>query len=189
MIVLLDHRDSFVHTLAAYVAQAGEMPRVIRDDGISLEALVALRPRGIILSPGPSAPSDCPLALEVVRQLGANIPMLGVCLGHQVIAAALGARVERAIHPRHGMTSPISHDGSGILTGIPSPFIATRYHSLAVVESTLPQSLRVTGRSDDGEVMAIQHRGWPLEGVQFHPESVLTEHGLAMMKNWIRTVM
>ncbi|MEO8478631.1 MAG: aminodeoxychorismate/anthranilate synthase component II [Gemmatimonadota bacterium] len=185
MIALLDHRDSFVHILASYVARCGGTPLVIRDDAITLSELIALAPHGIILSPGPSAPEDCPLAMEVVLTLGPTVPLLGVCLGHQVMAAALGATVARARHPRHGMTSPVQHDGSGILTGIPSPFLATRYHALAVIESTLPPTLRVTGRSDDGEVMAMRHVEWPMEGVQFHPESVLTEHGLVMMENWI----
>jgi anthranilate synthase/aminodeoxychorismate synthase-like glutamine amidotransferase len=185
MILLLDHQDSFVHTLAAYVRRTGHETRVVRDDRIDLSAVIALTPVGIILSPGPCTPADCPLALEVVRQLGSTVPMLGVCLGHQVIATALGATVSPAGHPLHGMTSAISHDGDGIYRDLPNPLRATRYHSLAVVESTLPRELPVTARSEDGEVMGIRHATWPIEGVQFHPESVLTEDGGAMIANWL----
>lgn len=185
MILLLDHRDSFVHTLAGYVARLGGDPRVIRDDAITLDEVRRLQPRGIILSPGPCTPADCPLALDVVRHLGATIPILGVCLGHQVIALAHGAVVAAADHPRHGRTSPIEHDGKSLFAGLPSPLVATRYHSLAVREATLPAELVVSARSDDGEVMAIRHVDRPIEGIQFHPESVLTEHGFAMMRHWV----
>src|SRR5690606_9680538 len=131
-------------------------------------------------------PHDCPLALDVVRRLGSSTPILGVCLGHQVIAAAFGAAVDRAAHPRHGMTSPITHDGLGVYLGIPSPLQGTRYHSLSVREATLPAELIVTARSDDGEVMGIRHTQWPVEGVQFHPEAVLTEHGMEMVGNFLK---
>ncbi len=185
MILLLDHRDSFVHTLAGYVARLGAEPRVIRDDTVTLDDIVAMAPAGIILSPGPCTPADCPLSIRVVRTLGATVPILGVCLGHQVIAAALGATVSRATHPRHGRTSPVSHDGEAIYRGIDSPMQATRYHSLAVVEETLPAMLRLSARADDGTVMGIRHRSWPVEGVQFHPESVLTTDGPTIIRNWL----
>lgn len=184
MILLLDHQDSFVHTLAGYVRTLGHEARVVRDDTISLQDIIALAPEGIILSPGPCTPHDCPLALEVVRALGDSTPILGVCLGHQVIAAAHGAEV-RPIAPRHGMTSTILHDGCGIFRDIPSPLQATRYHSLAVIAESLPPELEVSARSDDGVVMGIRHRTRPVEGVQFHPESVLTEHGMSMIQNWL----
>ena len=186
MILLLDHEDSFVHTLAGYLSQLGATPRVVRDDAITLAEVAALAPDGIVLSPGPCTPHDCPLALAVVRSLGPTIPILGVCLGHQVIATALGATVDRAT-PRHGMTSVITHDGLGVFQGLPSPLNATRYHSLAVRHGTLPPELLITARSEDGEVMAIRHCEWPVEGVQFHPESVLTEHGMAMIGNWLKS--
>ena len=185
MILLLDHEDSFVHTLAGYLAQLGASPLVVRDTAITLEEVAALAPEGIVLSPGPCTPLDCPLALNVVRTLGPTTPILGVCLGHQVIAAALGATVDR-VTPRHGRTSPIHHDGRGIFEGLPSPLSATRYHSLAVREETMPAALIATAHSDDGVNMGIRHREWPVEAVQFHPESVLTEHGMGMVANWLR---
>lgn len=185
MILLLDHEDSFVHTLAGYLSQLGAATRVVRDDAITLGEVQTLRPSGIVLSPGPCTPLDCPLALDVVRTMGATTPILGVCLGHQVIAAALGATVDRT-PPRHGVTSVITHDGLGVFRDLPSPLEATRYHSLAVREATLPPELVVTARAEDGVVMGIRHREWPVEGVQFHPESVLTEHGQAMIETWLR---
>ncbi len=188
MILLLDHDDSFVFTLASYLAIEGAEPVVRRDTIITTDEVMAMAPRGIVLSPGPGRPSECALALEVVRRLGATTPILGVCLGHQVIAAALGATVERAGHPRHGRTSMIRHDGLGIFRGLPNPFAATRYHSLAVIETSVPDTLEVTARSDDGEVMGIRHREWPVVGVQFHPESVLTENGRTLIANWVATI-
>ena len=184
MILLLDHEDSFVHTLAGYLKQLGATTRVVRDDAITLEEVRALAPTGIVLSPGPCTPYDCPLALDVVRTMGPTTPILGVCLGHQVIAAALGATVDRT-PPQHGRTSVITHDGLGVFQGLPSPFNATRYHSLAVRDGTLPGELLATAHSEDGVIMGIRHREWPVEGVQFHPESVLTEHGLGMVGNWL----
>ncbi|HPF60998.1 MAG: aminodeoxychorismate/anthranilate synthase component II [Gemmatimonadetes bacterium] len=188
MILLLDHQDSFVHTLAGYVRRAGWDAVVQRDDATSAAEIARSRPDGIILSPGPCTPADCPVALEVVERLGESVPILGVCLGHQVIAAAHGALVAEAAHPRHGMTSRITHDGMGIYRGLASPLEATRYHSLAVREGSLPASLRVTARADDGEVMGIRHATRPIEGVQFHPESILTTEGASMIGNWLGLV-
>ncbi len=188
MILLLDHDDSFVFTLASYLAIEGAEPIVRRVTTIGFDEVAAMAPDGIVLSPGPGAPSECTLALEVVRRLGSTMPILGVCLGHQVIAEALGASVTRASHPRHGRTSVITHDGAGVFGGLPNPLEATRYHSLAVVEATVPEALQVSARADDGEVMGIRHRAWPVEGLQFHPESVLTETGLRMIGNWVAGV-
>ncbi|MFZ9690212.1 MAG: anthranilate synthase component II [Phycisphaerales bacterium] len=186
MILLLDHDDSFVHVLADYLRQLGATPRVERDTALALTDVMAMAPRGIVLSPGPGHPDECALAQEVVHALGATTPILGVCLGHQVIARALGGTVTRAAYPRHGRTSPITHDGRGIFRGLPSPLDAMRYHSLAVEATTLPKVLEACATADDGTVMAIRHRTWPVTGVQFHPESILTDHGHAMVGNWVK---
>jgi anthranilate synthase/aminodeoxychorismate synthase-like glutamine amidotransferase len=186
MILLLDHDDSFVHTLARYVAEIGEEPRVIRHGGITATDVAAADAAGIILSPGPAAPADYPLTLQIIRALGPSTPILGVCLGHQCIGAAYGAGITRAGVPRHGMTSPIAHDGSGVFHGLPTPFDATRYHSLVVARSGMPEDLVVTASSaDDDEIMGVRHRRFPVEGVQFHPESILSEYGYQLVANWL----
>lgn len=189
MILLLDHEDSFVYTLARYVEELGETPEVMRVDRLTLSDVRALAPTRIILSPGPGTPEACTLSLEVVRALGPTTPILGVCLGHQVIATAYGARVGRAAHPRHGMTSVIRHDGLGVFAGLPTPLDATRYHSLAVRETSIPTELIVTAHADDGEVMGVRHRHHPVEGVQFHPESVLTTWGKRMIETFLGRVV
>lgn len=189
MILLIDHDDSFVHILAGYVAALGSEPLVRRARDLTIDDVDRLAPSGIILSPGPGTPADYPLTLEMVRRHGPDTPILGVCLGHQCIGASHGATVGRAGVPRHGMTSPIEHDSMGVLSGIPSPFQATRYHSLVVNDDGLPDCLMVTARAgDDGEIMGIRHRTHPVEGVQFHPESVLTEHGHALVQNFLSRV-
>ncbi|MES1259413.1 MAG: aminodeoxychorismate/anthranilate synthase component II [Gemmatimonadota bacterium] len=185
MIVLLDHDDSFVHTLARYVAELGEEPLVVRARHTTVTEIAALSPSRIILSPGPCTPRECPVAVNVVRRLGSVIPVLGVCLGHQCIGVAYGAKVARTSHPRHGRTSPIAHDGRGVFAGAPSPLMATRYHSLAIVAESVPEALKVTATADDGDIMGIRHRSDPVEGVQFHPESVLTEWGHLMLANFL----
>jgi anthranilate synthase/aminodeoxychorismate synthase-like glutamine amidotransferase len=188
VILLLDHDDSFVHTLAGYIEALGEQPLVRRVDTLSLADVEALAPRGIVLSPGPGTPEQCLLALDVVRSIGPRVPMLGVCLGHQVIATAYGATVSRAPRPRHGMTSLVQHDAKGIFAGLPTPLPATRYHSLAVRRETLPAELVLSAvAEDDDVVMGVRHRTHPVEGVQFHPESILTEHGLTMVSNFLAT--
>jgi len=185
MILLVDNYDSFVHTLARYVEELGEAPLVRRHDAITLDGIAALRPRRIILSPGPCSPTEAGISCDVVRRFGATIPILGVCLGHQCIGQAYGGMIVRAGRPVHGKTSRIHHDGTGLFAGLPSPFVATRYHSLVIAPDSVPPSLRVVATSEDGEIMAVQHVTHPVTGVQFHPESVLTEHGYRLLGRFL----
>jgi anthranilate synthase/aminodeoxychorismate synthase-like glutamine amidotransferase len=185
MILLIDNYDSFVYNLARYVRELGATPLVRRHDAVSVDDIERLRPTHIIISPGPCSPKEAGVSTEVVRRLGPTTPILGVCLGHQCIGAAYGGEIVRAGRPMHGKTSRIHHDGTGILEGLPSPFLATRYHSLVIAPGSLPPVLRVTATSEDGEIMAVQHREHPVAGVQFHPESVLTEHGYAMLARFL----
>jgi len=186
MILLIDNYDSFVYNLARYLTELGCETRVCRHDAISVSEIRELRPRAIVLSPGPGAPAQAGICLELVRQLAGEIPLLGVCLGHQVIAEALGGEVTRASEPVHGRTSLVRHEGTPLFSDLANPFRATRYHSLVVSESTLPNELRVTARTEEGIVMAIEHTRYPLYGVQFHPESILTESGHTLMRNFLR---
>jgi len=187
VIVLLDNYDSFVHNLARYVRELGGEPRVLRNDAVTVDELAALAPTHIIISPGPCTPTEAGISVDVIRRLGPDTPVLGVCLGHQAIGAAYGARVVRAGRPMHGRTSEISHDRSGVLRGLPTPFRATRYHSLALERATLPPELVVNATSEDGEIMGVRHAEHPVHGVQFHPESVLTEHGHAIVRRFLET--
>jgi anthranilate synthase component 2 len=186
MILLLDNYDSFVHNLARYVRELGGEPRVVRNDALDVTAIAALAPTHILISPGPCTPAEAGVSVEVVRRLGPVTPILGVCLGHQVIGAAYGARIVRSLHPMHGKTSAILHDASGVLAHVPSPFRATRYHSLAIERASVPADLLITATAeDDGEIMAVRHTRDPVHGVQFHPESVLTEHGHSIVRNFL----
>jgi anthranilate synthase/aminodeoxychorismate synthase-like glutamine amidotransferase len=186
MILVIDNYDSFVHNLARYVRELGGEPVVRRNDALSVDEAQALAPSHIILSPGPCTPDEAGISIELVRRLGRTTPVLGVCLGHQCIGAAYGALIERAGRPRHGRTSPVSHDGSAIFAGLPSPIHVARYHSLVISRPTLPDSLRVAAvADDDGEVMAVVHRSHPVIGVQFHPESAASEYGYAMLDRFL----
>jgi para-aminobenzoate synthetase component 2 len=183
-VLVVDNYDSFVFNIVQYLAQLGAECTVVRNDEVDLTTIEQYD--GVLLSPGPGIPEKAGVCVELVRETGGSVPVLGVCLGHQAIAAAYGAVVERAPELLHGKTSEVEHDGVGVLAGLPSPFTATRYHSLSVRDGTLPDELEVTARTAGGVIMALRHRDLPLEGVQFHPESVLTEGGHRLLANWLR---
>jgi anthranilate synthase component 2 len=188
MILLLDNYDSFVYNLARYVRELGETPVVRRHDAVTVDEIAALAPSHIIISPGPCSPAEAGISTDVVRRLGATIPILGVCLGHQCIGAAYGAEIVRAGQPMHGKTSLIHHRDAGLFRGLPNPFRATRYHSLVIAPASVPAGLEITATSEDGEIMAVQHSRHPVHGVQFHPESVLTEHGYRLVDHFLHGV-
>jgi anthranilate synthase/aminodeoxychorismate synthase-like glutamine amidotransferase len=184
-VLLIDNYDSFVHNLARYLRELGRTVEVRRNDAIALEAIAAAPPSHIVISPGPCRPEQAGISLEVVRRFAGEIPLLGVCLGHQCIAQAFGGRVLRAERVMHGKTSAVIHEGRGLFAGVPSPFRATRYHSLVAEPGSLPAELDSTARTADGVIMAISHRKLPVAGVQFHPEAVLTEHGHRLLQNFL----
>ena len=186
MILLIDNFDSFVYNLARYFERLGHATRVVRSDAIDVAGVRRLAPVAVVLSPGPCTPSEAGCSLEVARNLSDEVPLLGVCLGHQAIAQALGGKVVRGPEPVHGRTSPVTHGGQGLFEGLPNPLEVCRYHSLVVDEASMPDCLEVTARTSDGVVMAIAHRERPVVGVQFHPESVLTESGYPLLVNFLR---
>jgi len=185
MILLIDNYDSFVYNLARYVRELGEEPVVRRHDATTLEQIGALRPSHIIISPGPCTPAEAGISTDVVRRFGPSTPILGVCLGHQCIGAAYGAGIVRAGRPMHGKASRIRHDGNGLFAGLPNPFPAARYHSLVISRAGLPAALRVTASAEDGEIMAVEHARHPVIGLQFHPESVLTDYGYVLLDRFL----
>ena len=185
MIVLIDNYDSFTYNLAQAFGALGADIRVIRNDAVSIEALEAMQPSHLVISPGPGTPDDGGISLEAIRRLGTRIPTLGVCLGHQCIGQAFGGQVVRAPRLMHGKTSMVYYRGAPLFTGVPNPFEATRYHSLIVEEAGLPASLRVTAFTDQGEIMALRHVQYPIVGVQFHPESILTTYGPRILQNFL----
>lgn len=189
MVVVVDNYDSFTYNLVQYVGELGAEVQVFRNDAVTLAEIEALQPAHIVISPGPGDPDDGGISNDVIRALGEKTPVLGVCLGHQCIGHVYGGRVSRAARLMHGKTSNVYHHGRGLFAGVPSPFRATRYHSL-IVEEPLPDCLEVTAFTRDGEVMALRHRVFPVVGVQFHPESILTEHGKRILQNFLegRTV-
>jgi para-aminobenzoate synthetase component 2 len=184
-ILVVDNYDSFVYNLVQYLGQLGADCEVRRNDEIAVADIADIAPAGILLSPGPGTPERAGICMDVIRECGRDTPILGVCLGHQAFGAAYGATVTRAPELLHGKTSLVHHGGKGVLAGLPDPFTATRYHSLAVVAGTLPDEIEITGRTPSGVVMAMRHRELPIEGVQFHPESVLTQGGHTMLANWL----
>jgi len=186
MILLIDNYDSFTYNLVQYLEELQAEVRLYRNDEITLEGILRLNPRGILISPGPSEPSRAGITLEVLKNLSPKIPTLGVCLGHQAIGMAFGGRVVRAPEPKHGKISLIRHAGKGIFAGIPSPFRATRYHSLVIERESLPPELEILAESeDDNQIMAVQHRRYPITGVQFHPESFMSEYGHRLLANFL----
>ena len=188
MIAVVDNYDSFTYNLVQYLGELGAQVVVYRNDELSVAALAAEDPEGILLSPGPGTPDDAGITLELIRTLGGKVPLFGVCLGQQAIGQAFGGKVVRAARPMHGRTSPMFHEGKGVFAGLPSPFAATRYHSLIVERASLPAALEVTAWTDDGEIMGLRHRTLAIEGVQFHPESFLTEHGHALLRAFLDTL-
>lgn len=186
MILLIDNYDSFVFNLARYFERLGRPTHVVRNDAIDAAGVRSLRPEAVVLSPGPCAPAQAGCSLEIVKQLHAELPILGICLGHQTIAEALGGRVAPAAEPVHGRTSSVFHDGQGLFAGLPSPLTACRYHSLVVEEASLPAELEATARTADGVVMGLRHKRLPLVGLQFHPESILTDFGFELLANFLR---
>jgi anthranilate synthase component 2 len=184
MFLLIDNYDSFTYNLWHYLSELGAEIVVRRNDALAVAEVLALQPQGIVLSPGPSDPDRAGICLELVRRAG-SVPILGVCLGHQAIGQACGGRVVRAPVPMHGKLSQIHHDAIGIFAGLPAPFLATRYHSLVVERASLPASLRVTATTEDGLVMGLAHRERPVHGVQFHPESIASENGHALLRNFL----
>ena len=184
-ILVIDNYDSFTYNLVQYLAELGEFPEVVRNDEVTLAEVAAMDLLGVVISPGPCTPAEAGISTDLVRELGPRLPVLGVCLGHQCIGEAFGAAVVRAPRVMHGKVSSIHHDGKGVFAGLPEPFNATRYHSLVIDPATLPPWLEVTARSDDGVIMGVRHREYPVEGVQFHPESILTEGGHALLRNFL----
>ena len=186
MIALIDNYDSFTYNLAQYLGELGAEVRVFRNDQISVDEVAALAPSHVVLSPGPGTPDDAGITLGLIARLAGSVPLLGVCLGHQAIGQAFGGKVVRAGRVMHGKTSRIRHDGRGVFESIENDFVATRYHSLVVERESLPACLAVTAQSEDGEIMGLRHRDLAVEGVQFHPEALLTEHGHALLQNFLK---
>ncbi len=188
MLLLIDNYDSFTYNLYQYFAELGAAVRVVRNDKITLEEIEALTPSGIVISPGPGQPRDAGISIEVVRRFGPRLPLLGVCLGHQCLGVGFGAVVGRAPTIMHGKSSAVHHNGDGLFQGLPNPFSAIRYHSLTVFRDTLPETLEVTAWTDDGLVMGLKHREYGALGIQFHPESFMTDCGKEILKNFLEQI-
>jgi anthranilate synthase component 2 len=187
MVLVIDNYDSFTYNLVQYLGELGAEVRVMRNDAVSVAGVAGAKADRIVISPGPGRPEDAGITMEVIRQLGGSTPILGVCLGHQAIGAVFGGSVVRAGVPMHGKTSTIEHDGRGVFSGIKGPFEASRYHSLIVAEAGLPSDLEIAARTrEDGNIMGLRHRTWPVHGVQFHPESILTGEGRTILRNFLR---
>jgi anthranilate synthase/aminodeoxychorismate synthase-like glutamine amidotransferase len=185
MLLIIDNYDSFTYNLVQYFGELGAEPVVKRNDEISVAEIAAMKPEAVVISPGPCTPKEAGISNDVIREIGPRLPVLGVCLGHQCIGYVYGADVVRAGRLMHGKTSPILHDDDGVFAGLPSPFEATRYHSLIIDPPTVPETLIVNARTAEGEIMGVRHRNYPIHGVQFHPESILTRHGKELLKNFL----
>ena len=188
MIFVIDNYDSFTYNLVQYLGELGAEVKVARNDATTVQGIEQDAPDGILISPGPGRPNDAGISLSVIDSLGGKVPIFGVCLGHQAIAQHFGGKIVQAPTLMHGRTSEIHHEGKGVFASLPSPLIATRYHSLVAEKDLIPEALEVTARTADGEVMGLKHRTLPIEGVQFHPESFLTEHGHDMLRNWLTEI-
>lgn len=185
MLLMIDNYDSFTYNLVQYFGELGQDVRVFRNDQITIDEIDALRPDLICISPGPCSPAEAGISVDVIKRYAGSIPILGVCLGHQAIGAAFGGDIVRAKEIMHGKTSEITHTGSDVFAGLPSPFTVIRYHSLAIDRATIPDCLTITAETADGEIMGVRHKTLPIYGVQFHPESILSEHGHALLKNFL----
>ncbi len=186
MVLVLDNYDSFTYNLVQYLGELGALVEVVRNDAATVDEVASRRAERIVISPGPGRPEDAGVTMEIIRQLGASTPILGVCLGHQALGAVYGGSVIRAPVPMHGKTSTIEHNGRGLFSGLTAPFLASRYHSLIVADQDLPEVLEVTARTqEDGTIMGLRHRTWPVHGVQFHPESILTSEGRRILRNFL----
>ncbi len=187
MLLMIDNYDSFTYNLVQYFGELGADVRVYRNDAITLDQIAELAPTQIVVSPGPCTPNEAGISVDVVRRFAGQIPILGVCLGHQEIGQAFGGCVVRAQRVMHGKVSPVAHDGRGVFRDLPSPYAVTRYHSLVIEQASLPIELEVSATADDGEIMGVRHRRFPIEGVQFHPEAILTEHGMRLLANFLES--
>jgi len=186
MVLMIDNYDSFTYNLVQYLGELGEDVRVFRNDAITLDEIEVLDPASLVISPGPCTPNEAGISIPLIERFAGRVPILGVCLGHQSIGQAFGGRVVHAKNVMHGKTSAIHHTGKGVFASLPNPLTATRYHSLVIERATLPECLEITAWSDDGEIMGVRHRSYPIEGVQFHPESILTEAGHELLENFLR---
>ena len=186
MLLMIDNYDSFTYNLVQYFAELGEEVKVYRNDAISIKEIAAMKPARIVISPGPCSPAEAGISVAAITEFAGKVPLLGVCLGHQSIGAAFGGEVIHAKQLMHGKTSPVLHKSGGVFAGLPSPLTVTRYHSLAIRRDNLPECLEVTAWTEDGEIMGVRHRTLNVEGVQFHPESILTECGHALLKNFLQ---
>ena len=186
MVLMIDNYDSFTYNLVQYLGELGEKVEVVRNDQISLEGIARVGPARIVISPGPCTPNEAGISVPLVKEFAGKIPVLGVCLGHQSIGQAFGGRIVHARQLMHGKTSPIHHDGRGVFRGLPEGFTATRYHSLVIERESLPECLEISAWTEDGEIMGVRHKTLAVEGVQFHPEAILTEHGHRLLENFLK---